>query len=60
MNEFTVEDIFSIPYTEHNKIVKDGAYKQESLYIRDKQANVILPSFPFVHTKVDKYRDYGA
>ena len=60
MNEFTVEDIFSIPYTEHNDGVKEGVYKQESLYIRNKQANVILPSFSFLYTKVDKYEDYGA
>jgi len=60
MNEFTVEDIFSIPYTKHNDGVKEGVYKQESLYIRNKQANVILPSFSFLYTKVDKYEDYGA
>lgn len=60
MKEFTVEEIFSIPYTEHNDGVKDGVYKQESLCIINKQANVILPSFPFMYTKVDKYRDYGA
>ena len=42
MREITVEDIFSTPYAEHNDSIKDGVYKQESLYIRNKQANVIL------------------
>ena len=60
MREVTVEEIFSILYTEHNDSVKDGVYKQESLYTRNKQANVILPPFPFMYTKVDKYRNYGA
>jgi len=40
--------------------LKEGVYKQESFYIRNKQANVILPSFSFLYTKVDKYEDYGA
>ena len=28
--------------------------------VGNKQANVILPPFPFMYTKVDKYRNYGA
>ena len=54
-----VEHLFSILYTEHNVVVNDGAYKQESLYMRNEQTDGISTLFSLICTKVDTNRDYG-
>ena len=60
MREFTVGEFFSILYPEHNDNVKDGAYRQESLRMRNRQTNIMSTPFSFTYTDVDKNGNYGA